>query len=82
MTDEEIKKIAYEPITDAWKVIHLAQHLMPNDDKGWTEYINAFDEFCKKYGYSKGDNYGHYLGLAIMAAAEKIARENEKNASV
>lgn len=73
MTDEEIKKIAYEPLGEAWKVIHMTQHLKPNDDTGWKEYEKAYDEFCKKYG---SEGYGYHLGMAILSAVDEIAKGN------
>ena len=76
MTDQEIKDMAYTPILEAWKVIHMTQHLKPDDDEKWREYREAHTEFCKKYDGGKETTYGYYLGMAIMAIVDDIAKEN------
>lgn len=76
MTDEKIKEIAYQPILDAWKVIHMTQHLKPDDDEGWKNYVEAHNEFCKKHDHDRESSYGYYLGMAIMAIVDEIAKEN------
>ena len=74
MTDEQIKKVAYEPIAEAWKVIRLTQNLEQEDMEGWRKYEKAQDAFCKKYP----GKYGHYLGMAIMAVVDDIAKQNKE----
>ena len=76
MTDQEIKEIAFTPMNEAWKVIRLTQNLKPDDDKKWKEYRDAHDAFCKKYDYNVHGSYGYYLGMAIMAIVDDIAKEN------
>lgn len=74
MTDKEIKDLAYAPILEAWQVIHMTQNLAQDDDKGWKEYEKAHDAFCRKYE----NDYGHYLGMAIMAVVDDISKLNKE----
>lgn len=76
MTDERIKEIAYKPILEAWKVIHMTQDLKPDDDEKWHEYVEAHTEFCNNHDFGKENTYGYYLGMAIMAIVDEIAKEN------
>lgn len=76
MTNEEIKRLAYEPIAEAWKIIRLTQNLKPDDDMGWAEFRDKHTEFCKKYDHDVKGSYGYYLGMAIMAVVDDIAKEN------
>jgi trehalose-6-phosphate synthase len=77
MTNERIKQIAYEPILDAWKVIHMTQNLTQNDEDGWRAYVDAHTAFCRKYNPNAGHGYGYYLAMAIMAIVDEIAKENK-----
>lgn len=74
MTDDQIKKVGYEPIAQAWKIIRMTQNLTQNDEKGWADYVKAHDDFCKKYE----GQYGHYLAMAIMAVVDDIKDYNLK----
>lgn len=76
MTDAEIKEIAFTPMNDAWKVIRMTQNLKPDDDKKWREFREAHTDFCKKYDHNVQGSYGYYLGMAIMAVVDDIAKEN------
>lgn len=76
MQDQDFKKMAYEPITEAWKIIHMTQHLGPDDTEKWEEFVKAHDDFCEKYDYGSNKSYGYYLGMAIMAVVDEIAKEN------
>ena len=78
MTDKEIKELAYVPILEAWKIIHMTQHLKPDDDKKWKEFVDAHTDFCNKYDHATKGSYGYYLGMAIMAAADDIAKANRE----
>ena len=77
MTDEKIKALAYTPLLDAWKVIHMTQHLKQNDAEEWNAYKEAHDNFCKKYGDEKY-TFAWYLGMAIMAVVDDIAKLNRE----
>lgn len=74
MTDDQIKKVAYEPIAEAWKVIRLTQNLAQEDMEGWRKYEKAQHDFCKKHP----GEYGHYLGMAIMAVVDDISKLNKE----
>jgi hypothetical protein len=76
MTDQELKERAYNPILEAWKIIKLTQNLTQDDTEKWREFVQAHDDFCKKHDYSVKGSYGYYLGMAIMAIVDDIAKEN------
>ena len=76
MTDQEIRKVAYEPILESWKIIKMTQNLKSDDTEQWHKFVQAHENFCKKYDYGVKGSYGYYLGMAIMAVVDDIAKEN------
>lgn len=73
MTDERIKEIAYKPITEAWKIIHLTQNLKADDTEGWNKYIQQVNKFHEKYSNTA---YGSSLETAIYEIVGVISKEN------
>lgn len=78
MTDEKIKKLAYEPFTEAWRIVHLTQNLKSDDTDGWKAYVEAVDVYHEKYNDLP---HGSHLEQAIMAVVDVIAKENKEGQS-
>ena len=76
MTDERLKEIAYDPLSEAWQIVLMTQYLTQNDEKKWVDYAEAHDAYCKKYAEKK-NSYGYYLAMAVMAIVDEIAKENK-----
>lgn len=76
MTDEQLLKLVHAPMTDAYRIIRMTQHLTQDDDKGWKAYRDALDKFCSMY--SGENNYGHHLAMAIMAVVDDISKLNKE----
>lgn len=74
MTNERIKKLAYTPLTEAWKVIHQTQNLRADDTEGWETYIKAVDDYHNKYSDTP---YGSALERAVIEIVDVIAKENK-----
>ena len=78
MKDERLKELAYIPILEAWKVIHMVQNLDPaGDDEGWRRYCEEHEKFCRIYNpEGKTNTYGYHLGMAIIEIVDTIKDEN------